>query len=121
MSNRSVLVAADRAHLALLEHAQELDLQLDRHLADLVEEQRAAVRLHEETRAAVGVGERAAHVTEQLALEERLGDGAAVDGDERPLRAPALVESAGDQLFAGAAFAGDERPARVSATRAISS
>ena len=41
---RHLLVAADRAHLALLEHAQQLDLHLERHLADLVEEDRAARR-----------------------------------------------------------------------------
>jgi hypothetical protein len=37
------LGAADPAHLALLEHAQELGLEIERQLAELVEEQRAAV------------------------------------------------------------------------------
>ena len=41
------LRAADAADLALLERAQQLRLQLERQLADLVEEQRAAVRLFE--------------------------------------------------------------------------
>ena len=45
---RHLVVAADRAHLALLEHAQQLDLHLERHLADLVEEDRAAAGLHEQ-------------------------------------------------------------------------
>ena len=39
----------------------------------------------------VGAGERAARVAEQLALEQGLGDGAAVDGDERPGGARRLV------------------------------
>ena len=41
------LRAADAADLALLERAQQLGLQLERQLADLVEEERAAVRLLE--------------------------------------------------------------------------
>ena len=43
---------ADAADLALLERAQQLRLQIDRQLAELVEEQRAAVGLLEQTRAA---------------------------------------------------------------------
>ena len=41
------LVAADALELALLQHAQQLDLHRQRDLADLVEEQRAAVGLLE--------------------------------------------------------------------------
>ena len=40
--------AADRTHLAFLQHAQQLDLQRRRRLADLVEEHGAAVRLLED-------------------------------------------------------------------------
>ncbi len=39
------VLAADRAHALVLQHAQELHLQRERQLADLVEEERAAVRL----------------------------------------------------------------------------
>jgi hypothetical protein len=42
------VLAADAQELALLEHAQELGLRRDRHLADLVEEDGAAVRELEE-------------------------------------------------------------------------
>ena len=35
-------VAADRADQVLLQHAQQLDLQAHRHVADLIEQQRAA-------------------------------------------------------------------------------
>ena len=42
-STLRALVLADAADLARLERAQELRLQLERQLADLVEEHRAAV------------------------------------------------------------------------------
>jgi hypothetical protein len=107
---RDLLVAADGAHHALLERAQELGLHLQRHLADLVEEERSAAGLHEEAGArALGVGEGAAHVAEELALEQRRGHGRAVDGEEGP-RAPRalLVEGPGDELLARAALARDQ-------------
>jgi len=45
-----------------------------------------------------GAGECAAFVAEQFAFQERLGDGGAIDGDERRVRAVAvLVNRAGDQ------------------------
>ena len=57
----------------------------------------------------VGAGERAAHVAEQLAVEQRADERAAVDRHERTARAPAgEVERARDQLLAGAALAGDQ-------------
>src|SRR5690606_24714551 len=94
----------------LLDGAQDLHLQVERHLADLVEEQGAAVGRLELARL-VGdrAGEGALDVAEQLALEQVLRDGAAVDGDERPVLARrAAVDLAGDQLLAGAGLAGDE-------------
>ena len=42
-----VRVGADLAHRALVEHAQQRRLQVERQLADLVEEDRAAVGLGE--------------------------------------------------------------------------
>ena len=58
--------------LALLQRAQQLGLQLERQLADLVEEQRAAVRELEAARAALQrAGEGAALVAEELALDQR--------------------------------------------------
>ena len=62
---------ADAHEGAGLEHAQQLDLQLERHLGDLVEEQRAAVGALEEALVlAVGAGEAALLVAEQLALDQ---------------------------------------------------
>src|SRR5207253_1219460 len=58
----------DAADLLRLERAQELRLHLERQLADLVEENGAALgRLERAHPIAVGAGERAAHVPEQLA------------------------------------------------------
>ena len=73
-STRDLGLAADAAELALLEDAEELGLDAGRHLADLVEEERAAVGELEAARAAVaGAGEGAALVAEELALEQVLG------------------------------------------------
>ena len=77
-------LGADRIDLAVLQRAQQLDLRLERQLADLVEEQRAAVGLLELADALVdGAGEGALLVAEQDALDQVLGDGAAVDDHER--------------------------------------
>src|SRR5262249_51963993 len=98
---RDLAVRPDRAHFALLQRAKQLRLHLERQLADLVEEQRSTVRLHEETIALrLGVRERAALVAEELALEQRRRHGRAVDRDERTVLAPALLMNrAGDELF----------------------
>ena len=101
---------ADAADLARLERAQQLRLELERQLADLVEEHRAAVgRLEGAGAVAVGAGEGAAHVAEELALDEVRADRAAVDDDERLVRARAALDDLGrDELLAGAALAVDE-------------
>jgi len=96
-----------RAHRLLLQDAQELDLEVYRQLADLVEEEGAARRLLEEAAPVrVGVGEGALLVPEELGFEQVLGDGAAVDRDERTgLARRARVDGAGDELLARAALA----------------
>ena len=77
--------AADRLNLAALEKAEQVRLHLQAHLADLVEEDRAAVRGFEAADAiAIGAREAAARVPEELGLEQALHDRGAVDGDERP-------------------------------------
>src|SRR6185369_2411651 len=74
----------DRAHAALLERAEQLHLHLERHLADLVEEERSALRLEEEPATRdLRIRERALGVAEELALEQRRRHGGAVDRDER--------------------------------------
>ena len=76
--------AADPLELALLEDAEQLGLGLRGQLADLVEEERAAVGQLEPA-AAPGdrAGEGALLVAEQLALDEPRGQGGAVDLDQR--------------------------------------
>ena len=56
-----------------------------------------------------GASERALFVAEDLALEQRLGDGRTVEPDEWRLDARAqLMDRLGDQLLAGAGFSKDE-------------
>jgi hypothetical protein len=47
--DRHLALGADRPDLALLNRAQELGLERQRHLADLVEKQRSTARLLEQT------------------------------------------------------------------------
>jgi hypothetical protein len=76
--------AADRHHFALLEDAEQLGLEAERHLGDLVEQDGAAMRGAEKALAARGgAGEGALLVAEQHRLEHRLGQRGAVDRHER--------------------------------------
>jgi hypothetical protein len=78
---------ADRAHLAVLKDAQQLDLHRRRRLADLVEKDGSTVRLFEHA-LAIGnrAGEGSAHVTKQLRLQQGFGERPAVDGDKTAAR-----------------------------------
>src|SRR5690606_23138635 len=89
----------------------QLRLQRERHVADLVEEQGAAVGdLDLAGRLAHGARERALLEAEQLRLEQRLRDRGAVDRNERLLRARAqVVDRAREELLAGAALAEQQR------------
>ncbi len=101
---------ADGHDLALLQHAQQLRLHAQRHLADLVEEDRAAARRLEEAAVILGrAGERAAAMAEQLALEQGLGHRGAVDRQEGLVGARrGAMDAARDQLLAGARLALDQ-------------
>ena len=101
--------AADRRVFALLQHAQQTGLRLHRHVADLVEEQRAALGLFEAAGGAlVGAGEGPLLVAEQFALDEVARNGRHVDGDEGAFLALAvIVQRAGHQFLAGAGLAVD--------------
>ena len=58
---------------------------------------------------AVGAGEAALDVAEELRLEERFGDAGAVHRDERrELAAGVAMDIARDHVFAHAAFTGDQ-------------
>src|SRR5205814_2092406 len=82
------LAPAHRLDLALLQDAEQLALQRQRHIADLVEEERAAAGELEATLPRLRrAGEGAFHMPEQLRLEQVLRDRGAVHGDERSQRA----------------------------------
>ena len=85
-------------------------MKISRHVADLVQEQRAAFRLFEATATqALRAGERAALMAEKLGFEQVLGNSRGVDCDERPGGARAVpVQRPGNEFFAGARFAGDQ-------------
>ena len=68
----------------IVQHAQQAWLQLERQLANLVEEQHAALRALEGTgMLGVRAGERATLVAEQLALDQIRRDGATIEHHER--------------------------------------
>ena len=78
------MVAADRSHLLLPEHAEKLGLHVRADVSDLVEEDRAAVPgLKETAPRCDSARERAANVSEEFAFQEALGQSGAVDGHER--------------------------------------
>src|SRR5262249_38625577 len=101
---------ADALDLLLLEDAEELWLEVDRELADLVEEQRAAVgRLERADASGVCAGEGAFLVTEELAFQEVAWDCGAVHDDEGTVATSALrVERLGEDLFARTGLALEE-------------
>ena len=101
---------AHALELAVFQHAQELGLQLQRQLADLVEEQGAVARILEVAGAVgVGAGERALGVAEQRGLHQVRGDGGAVEREIGLGRARALaVQGCRHQFLAAPRFAFDQ-------------
>ena len=106
--HRHRLAAAQRHHFAVLQHAQEPGLQGQRHVANFIEEQRAAVRFADASRRpfAPGSGKGTALITKQLGLDQVFRQGRAVDGHKRLGAArPAVVHGTRKQLFAHAGLA----------------
>ncbi len=105
----SGLRAPEGVDLELLEGAQQLGLELERHVADLVEKEKATSG---ELKLALAGGDArgdAALDAEELGLEELRRDGGAVDGDKGALPSRRRgVEGFGDVLFADPGLAGDE-------------
>src|SRR6476659_6653565 len=103
------LLVAHPLVLFFLKHTQELALQVQRYLADLVEEQGTPIRCLE---TAQSILERACkrplHVTEKLALIEFLWNGGAVHSNQRFIRTPAsLVNFLRNQFLTRACFSKD--------------
>ncbi len=103
-------IGADLLQLAGLHEPQQQALHAERHLADFVEEDAAAVG-HFELALLVAIGAREASldVPEQLGLEERFRQAGAVDRHHRAICArAALMDGVRHELLADAAFPGDE-------------
>ena len=106
--HRDDLDAADPGHPFFLDDPQQHGLLLERHVADLVEKQGAAVGQLELAGFAAPAcpGKGAVLVAEQLAAYQFPGDCPAVEGNERRGLAPALVmDGLGKNLLAGARLA----------------
>jgi hypothetical protein len=87
-----LFVPAHAVKLAVLQHAQQSCLQARRHVADLVQEQGAAVGLFEAALALMGgAGERPLFMTEELGFEQLAGNGGDVDCDERLVGARTVI------------------------------
>jgi hypothetical protein len=101
---------AHASHFPLLQHAQELGLDVGRNLADLVQEQGPATRLLEQPRVrAHRTGEGTAVVAEQLAFQDAGCECCAVDRHEGGVRARAeTVQVAREHFLAHPAVSGDE-------------
>ncbi|MNM77292.1 hypothetical protein D3C81_891390 [compost metagenome] len=99
---------------ALGEHTQQARLQRQRHVADFIKEQGAAVGLLEATDVApLRTGERTRFVAEQLAFQQFGGNRGGVQRDERMLRTWRFaVQRIGHQLLAGTGLADDQHRQR---------
>ena len=121
--SRSRLVAADDAYVhrygfaapqpfdaAVLEQPQNLGLEAERHIADFVQKDGAAVGLLDFADPPVGgAGEGAFLIAEKFTLQKGIGNGDAVDYQKRfVVPQTVLVDCAGGQFLAGAGFTPDQ-------------
>ena len=109
-------ILADAPQLAVLNDTQHLCLSTRRQLADLVEEQCSAMRFFKDTSSiADSPGERTAGVTEELRLDQVVGERRAVQRAERLVAAHApAVDGPRHQLLSAPAFAVDQHAERSS-------
>ena len=101
---------ADGEETLLVERAKNLGLRLEAHVADFVEEEGAAVGALEGAAFFGGAaGDGAVAIAEEFGFDVVLGDGGAVEFDERAILAQAFrVHGAADELFACTGFAVDQ-------------
>ena len=104
------LLPADPVELALGQHAQQARLQRRRHVADLIEKQRAAICLFEPSHPpGIGTGERAFLVPEQFRFEQFGRDSRGIERNKRLVGSRTVfVQSPRDELLAGAGLTGDQ-------------
>src|SRR6187431_486407 len=75
-------------HFPILQHAQQLGLRARRQLANLVEEQGAAVSFLKQSRSlSDGAGERASRVTEEFCFDQFVGQRGTIQGAEAAVAA----------------------------------
>ena len=103
------VVPTHTVEVAVAQHPQQTGLQVERHIADFVEEQCAALGLLETPPAhGLRASESAAFMAEQFTLQQVFGDCCSIDSNKWPIGARrVLVECTGYQLFAGAGLTGD--------------
>ena len=108
--HRSLNFASQAAQLVVFKHAQQLGLSADGHLANLIQQQSALFRqLKASCTALHGPGEGALFVAKNLALNQCLGDGRAVNGHERlGLARTQIMNATRHQLFSRAALTGNQ-------------
>ena len=107
---RAVARSAPTLQFAGLHETEQQALHAQRHLADLVQEHRAAVgHLELALLVAVGAGEGAPHVPKQFRFEQGFRQPGAVHRHHRARRARALaVNGVRHELLADAALAGNQ-------------
>src|SRR6202521_2512879 len=95
------LRAADAFEFTFLQHPQECNLSVQRHLANFVEENGSSVRQFKSTEAALHrPGERALFVAKEFGRNQRWGKSCAVHAHEGALRPTrSLMNGAGDQFL----------------------
>ena len=104
------LGSADAIERAIRQHTQQARLQFERHVADFIEEQRAAAcLLKPATAQRVGTGECPAFMSKQFGFEQIARNGGRVQRHERAACARAMaMKRTGDEFLASAGFAGDQ-------------
>ena len=110
--DRVAATAAQRRHGTILQHAQQAGLQVDRHVTDFVEKQRATIGIPNPARrsAPPRPRERTFLVPEQFRLNQRVGNGRAVHSNKRT-RPPGavLVQRTRQPFLARAGFSFDQQ------------
>ena len=115
----ALALAADPGDRLVLQEAQQPDLVAEVEIAELVEEEGAALGLGDAARPVDRTGEGAADRAHQLGLEQLRLDRADVDRDERPLgRAGVLVDVARHHLLADPGLA-EQQDALVAVRREL--
>jgi len=112
--------AAEPLELPRLEHAQEPGLQLEGQLAHLVEKERRSVCQLEAARLPrEGAGVGPLLPAEQLALDERRGQRAAVDGHEQPVAPSAQAMDRPGRQFLPRARLAQQQDGRIGRRHAL--